>query len=126
MGEFPDVIWHPIILPGWLARIVRFVGRPLWGGHEVDAVTVSHTTFFLMPAPIPWDLQRHEVEHVVEATEFEPKKWPRWLGRTWIGTLRYWWAYLKDYRENGYEDCSFERRARIAAGQEDPTPVDQS
>lgn len=120
MQPFPKVIWHKWILPRWLARIVRSVTRPLYAGGEADAITISHTTIFLIPAPIPMDLARHEVEHVAEAVEYEPKRWPRWLGRTWIGTLRYWAAYLNDYRVNGYFECRFERRARIAAGEEEP------
>ncbi len=114
----PDVPWHPIVIPAWLARLVRRIGRPLWGGNEVDAVTIGHTTLFLMPRPIPWDLQRHELEHVIEAIEYEPQGWPMWLGRAWVGVLRYWLAYLRDYRRNGYERCTFEVRARKAAGQE--------
>jgi hypothetical protein len=116
-------IWHRWILPGWLARVVRWATRPLYAGNEVDAITISHTTIFLVPAPIPTDLSRHELEHVITCTEFEPATWPRWLGRTWIGTLRYWAAYLKDYRRNGYQNCTFEVRARIAAGQEDAEQI---
>jgi hypothetical protein len=122
-APLPKVPWHPIVLPGWLARIVRWATRPLYAGNEVDAITISHTTIFLMPAPIPWDLARHELEHVIEAIEFEPASWPRWLGGAWVGTVRYWRAYLRDYRLNGYENCAYEVRARIAAGQESADDV---
>jgi hypothetical protein len=110
--------WHRWILPSWLARAVRWLTAPLYGGHPVDAITFSHTTIFLLPAPLPWDLQRHELEHVIECAEYELRWWPRWLGRTWTGTVRYGAAYLLEYLRHGYQGNRFEVRARKAAGQE--------
>ena len=101
-----------------LARFIRRVTRPLYGGHEVDAITVGHTTFYLIPAPIPRDLERHEFEHVMQAIRAQPEWWPWWLGRRYVGVLIFWVTYLAEYARHGYNDNRFERRARIAAGQE--------
>lgn len=111
-------VWHRWVLPAWLARAVRWLTSPLYGGRPVDAITWSHTTVFLIPAPIPWDLQRHELQHVMQAVRYEISWWPWWLGRCWTGTLRYGGAYVWEYLRHGYEGNRFEREARIAAGQE--------
>lgn len=100
-----------------IARLIRRVTRPLYGG-EVDAITVGHTTFYLIQQPIPLDLERHEFEHVLQAIRRQPHWWPWWLGRRYVGVLIHMAAYALEYLRHGYWNNRFEREARIAAGQE--------
>lgn len=105
-------------VPGPLARVVRRVTKPLYGGTEVEAITVGLVTFFLVPEPAP-DLIAHEAFHRHQSRRERPTRWPWWLGGNLVGACIYGVKYFREYARHGYQENRYEREARVAAGQEE-------
>ena len=106
-----------VTLPQWLARPIRALTRPLYGGTPVEAITLGLVTFYLVPSPA-LDLVAHEAFHRHQSRRERPRWWPWWLGGTLVGCLIFGVKYGVEYVRRGYHDNRYEAEARRAAGQE--------
>jgi hypothetical protein len=116
-------VYRRVLVSHRFARLFRWLTRPIYGEVIIDAVTIGHVVVFLTTGVdgLPdLQLERHELEHVLQAVRLEPRWWPAWLGRRAVGVLRHWLAYALEYLRRGYHDNRFEREARVAAHQEEP------